>query len=102
MEAAQRNDTHRYSVSRGIPRLRKAICGWYQTKYNVTLNPDSQTIVTIGSKEGLAHLALATMGQGDAVLVPNPAYPTILTGLSLHVNIVSVCAGNHRDVQIAP
>ena len=59
VEAAQRPDTHRYSVSRGIPRLRKAICDWYQRKYDVTLDPDSETIVTIGSKEGLAHLALA-------------------------------------------
>lgn len=75
IEAAQRPDTHRYSVSRGIPRLRKAICDWYQRKYDVTLDPDAETIVTIGSKEGLAHLALATVGPGDAVLVPNPAYP---------------------------
>ena len=75
VEAAQRPDTHRYSVSRGIPRLRKAICDWYQRKYDVTLDPDSETIVTIGSKEGLAHLAMATVGPGDAVLVPNPAYP---------------------------
>lgn len=75
VEAAQRPDTHRYSVSRGIPRLRKAICDWYQRKFDVELDPDSETIVTIGSKEGLAHLALATVGPGDAVLVPNPAYP---------------------------
>ncbi|EMR12019.1 Aspartate aminotransferase [Methylophaga lonarensis MPL] len=75
VEAAQRPDTHRYSVSRGIPRLRKAICDWYLRKFDVTLDPDSETIVTIGSKEGLAHLALATVGPGDAVLVPNPAYP---------------------------
>ena len=75
VEAAQRPDTHRYSVSRGIPRLRKAICDWYQRKFDVTLDPDSETIVTIGSKEGLAHLALATVGPVDAVLVPNPAYP---------------------------
>ncbi len=74
-EAAQRGDTHRYSMSRGIPRLRKAICDWYQRKYDVTLDPETQAIVTIGSKEGLAHLALATVGPGDAVLVPNPAYP---------------------------
>ncbi len=74
-EAAQRNDTHRYSMSRGIPRLRKAICDWYQRKFDVTLDPETQAIVTIGSKEGLAHLALATVGPGDAVLVPNPAYP---------------------------
>ena len=75
VEVAQRNDTHRYSVSRGIPRLRRAICHWYQTRYAVDLDFDSEAIVTIGSKEGLAHLALATMGPGDAVLVPNPAYP---------------------------
>jgi len=75
VEAAQRGDTHRYSLSRGIPRLRKAICGWYKRRYDVDLDPESQAIVTIGSKEGLAHLALATVGPGDAVLVPNPAYP---------------------------
>jgi len=75
VDAAQRNDTHRYSVSRGIPRLRRAICNWYRDQYDVDLDPDSQAIVTIGSKEGLAHLALACMGPGDSVLVPNPAYP---------------------------
>src|SRR5210317_991794 len=74
-EAAQRSDTHRYSLSKGIPRLRKAICGWYKRRYDVDLDPQTQAIVTIGSKEGLAHLALATVGPGDAVLVPNPAYP---------------------------
>jgi alanine-synthesizing transaminase len=74
-EAAQRNDTHRYSMSKGIPRLRKAICDWYKRRYDVDLDPETQAIVTIGSKEGLAHLALATVGPGDAVLVPNPAYP---------------------------
>lgn len=75
VEAAQRPDTHRYSVSRGVPRLRRAICNWYKTEFDVNLDPDSQAIVTIGSKEGLAHLALACMGPGDSVLVPNPAYP---------------------------
>jgi len=74
-EAAQRADTHRYSLSKGIPRLRKAICDWYKRRYDVDLDPETQAIVTIGSKEGLAHLALATVGPGDAVLVPNPAYP---------------------------
>ena len=75
VEAARRGDTHRYSVSKGIPRLRRAICAWYKRRYDVDLNPDSEAIVTIGSKEGLAHLALATVGPGDAVLVPNPTYP---------------------------
>ena len=75
VETAQRGDTHRYSQSKGIPRLRKAICDWYQKRYDVTLCPDSEAIVTLGSKEGLAHLALACTGPGDAVLVPNPSYP---------------------------
>ncbi len=75
VEVAQREDTHRYSMSKGIPRLRRAICNWYMNRYSVELDPDHEAIVTIGSKEGLAHLALATMGPGDAVLVPNPAYP---------------------------
>ncbi|KAA1193469.1 alanine transaminase [Pseudohalioglobus sediminis] len=75
VETAQRGDTHRYSQSKGIPRLRKAICDWYQRRYDVTLCPDTEAIVTLGSKEGLAHLALACTGPGDAVLVPNPSYP---------------------------
>jgi len=75
VEVAQRPDTHRYSLSRGIPRLRRAICNWYQSRYEVELDPEAEAIVTIGSKEGLAHLALATVGPGDAVLVPSPAYP---------------------------
>jgi alanine-synthesizing transaminase len=75
VEVAQRRDTHRYSASKGIPRLRRAITRWYAQRFNVELNPDTEAIVTIGSKEGLAHLALATMGPGDSVLVPNPAYP---------------------------
>ena len=75
VETAQRGDTHRYSQSKGIPRLRKAICDWYQRRYDVSLDPDTEAIVTLGSKEGLAHLALATTGAGDAVLVPNPSYP---------------------------
>ena len=75
VESAQRGDTHRYSMSRGIPRLRKAICNYYKRRFDVDLDPETEAIVTIGSKEGLAHLAMATVGPGDAVLVPNPAYP---------------------------
>ena len=75
VEAVQRPDTHRYSVSKGVPRLRRAICNWYKQRFNVDLDMDTEAIVTIGSKEGLAHLALATVGSGDVVLVPNPAYP---------------------------
>jgi alanine-synthesizing transaminase len=75
VEVAERGNTHRYSMSKGIPRLRRAICNWYRDRFDVELNPDSEAIVTIGSKEGLAHLAMATVGPGDAVLVPNPSYP---------------------------
>ncbi|EED32578.1 transaminase MtnE [gamma proteobacterium NOR5-3] len=75
VEAARRPDTHRYSQSKGIPRLRKAICDWYRKRYAVELDPETEAIVTLGSKEGLAHLALATTGPGDAILVPNPSYP---------------------------
>ncbi|HJW11042.1 MAG TPA: UDP-2,3-diacylglucosamine diphosphatase [Albitalea sp.] len=80
IEAVQRPDTHRYSVSKGIPRLRRAICNWYKTRYDVDLDFDHEAIVTIGSKEGLAHLALATLDTGDIVLVPNPSYPIHIYG----------------------
>ena len=75
VEAVRRGDTHRYSQSKGIPRLRKAIANWYKTRYDVDIDPEKEAIVTIGSKEGLGHLAMATMSAGDTVLVPNPAYP---------------------------
>lgn len=74
VEAATRLDTHGYSVSKGIPRLRKAIAGWYERRYGVAIDPEEEAIVTIGSKEGLAHLMLATLDRGDTVLVPNPSY----------------------------
>jgi len=80
VEASQRLDTHGYSVSKGIPRLRKAICDWYQRRFDVSFDPDSEAIVTIGSKEGLAHLMLATLDRGDTVLVPNPSYPIHIYG----------------------
>jgi alanine-synthesizing transaminase len=95
VETARRGDTHRYSQSKGIPRLRKAICDWYQRRYDVTLDPESEAIVTLGSKEGLAHLALATTGPGDAILVPNPSYPIhpygfVISGADLrHVPMTS-------------
>ena len=77
---AQRPDTHGYSTSRGIPRLRRAISRWYQDRYDVEIDPESEAIVTIGSKEGLAHLMLATLDHGDTVLVPNPSYPIHIYG----------------------
>ena len=74
-ECANKDNVHRYSTSKGIPRLRKAISNWYEEKYSVNIDPEEEAIVTIGSKEGLAHLALATLNQGDSVIVPSPAYP---------------------------
>src|SRR6202795_1895565 len=75
VEAAQKPVNHRYSVSKGIYKLRVAICDWYRRRYGVELDPDSEAIVTIGSKEGIAHLALAILDQGDVVLAPTPTYP---------------------------
>jgi alanine-synthesizing transaminase len=80
IDAVQRPDTHGYSVSKGIPRLRRAIAQWYRSRYDVDFDPDSEAIVTIGSKEGLAHLMLATLDRGDSVLVPNPSYPIHIYG----------------------
>jgi len=95
IEATQRGDTHRYSVSKGIPRLRKAICTWYKRRYGVTLNSEKEAIVTIGSKEGLAHLALATVDKGDAVLVPNPSYP-------IHTYGFVIAGADIRHVPLVP
>jgi alanine-synthesizing transaminase len=80
IEVARKPDTHRYSLSRGIPRLRRAITNWYERRYGAALDPDTEAIVTIGSKEGIAHLCLATLDQGDIVLVPNPSYPIHIYG----------------------
>jgi alanine-synthesizing transaminase len=95
VEAAQRQDTHGYSVSKGIPRLRKAICGWYRRRYGVEFDPDSEAIVTIGSKEGLAHLMLATLDRGDTVLVPNPSYP-------IHIYGAIIAGADIRSVRMTP
>jgi alanine-synthesizing transaminase len=95
VEASQRGDTHRYSVSKGIPRLRKAIATWYQRRYGVAIDPDKEAIVTIGSKEGLSHLALATVDKGDAVLVPNPCYP-------IHTYGFVIAGADIRHVPLVP
>jgi len=95
VEVARRGNTHRYSASRGIPRLRRAICRWYAERYGVALDPEREAIVTIGSKEGLAHLALATVGQGDVVLVPNPSYP-------IHPYGMVIAGADIRHVKLVP
>ncbi len=91
VEAARKPPTHRYSVSRGLPRLRKAICNWYKSRYDVDLDPETEAIVTIGSKEGIAHLCLAILDSRDTVLVPNPTYPIHIYGpVIAGAHIVSV------------
>lgn len=95
VEVATRDNTHGYSVSKGIPRLRRAITGWYERRYGVSFDPDSEAIVTIGSKEGLAHLMLATLDRGDTVLVPNPSYP-------IHIYGAVIAGANIRSVPMAP
>ena len=95
VEVAKRPDTHGYSASKGIPRLRRAITHWYKTRYNVDFDPDSEAIVTIGSKEGLAHLMLATLDRGDTVLVPNPSYP-------IHIYGAVIAGADIRSVQMTP
>jgi alanine-synthesizing transaminase len=95
VEAANRENTHRYSVSKGIPRLRKAICDWYRRRFDVDLDPETEAIVTIGSKEGLAHLAMAVVDRGDVVLVPNPAYP-------IHPFGFVIAGADVRHVPIGP
>ncbi len=75
VEAATKAPNHRYSVSRGVYKLRSAVTDWYKRRYDVDLDPDSEAIVTIGSKEGIAHLAIAILDQGDVVVAPTPTYP---------------------------
>jgi len=95
VEASERPTTHGYSVSKGIPRLRKAITDWYSRRFQVEFDPDSEAIVTIGSKEGLAHLMLATLDAGDTVLVPNPSYP-------IHIYGAVIAGANIRSVRMTP
>ncbi|MGI4854718.1 MAG: alanine transaminase [Janthinobacterium lividum] len=98
IEAARRQQTHRYSLSKGIPRLRKAICNWYQQRYGVEFDPATEAIMTIGSKEGIAHLCLAVLDKGDTVLVPNPSYPIHIYGPVLAgADVLSVPINDSTD-----
>jgi alanine-synthesizing transaminase len=95
VEAAQNPRNHRYSASKGITRLRKAITSWYRDRYGVELDPDTEAIATIGAKEGLAHLVLAMLQPGDGALVPNPTYP-------IHSYSVVIADGDLRSVPLIP
>ena len=93
IEAAKNPKNYRYSASRGITKLRHAICAWYQRNYDVNLDPDTEAIVTMGSKEGLAHLALAMVAPGDVVLTPTPSYP-------IHPYSVIIAGGEVRGFSL--
>jgi alanine-synthesizing transaminase len=95
VEAARNPRNHRYSASKGITRLRKAVTTWYRTRYGVELDPETEAIATIGAKEGMAHLALAVLQPGDGVLVPNPTYP-------IHSYSVVIADGDLRSVPLVP
>jgi alanine-synthesizing transaminase len=95
VEAAKRNNTHRYSLSKGIPRVRRAICSWYKCRFDVEMDPETEAIFTIGSKEGIAHLMLATLSTGDIVLVPNPSYP-------IHIYGPVIAGADIRHVTMTP
>src|SRR5713101_2122516 len=95
VEAAAKGANHRYSVSRGVFKLRLAICDWYRRRYGVELDPDSEAIVTMGSKEGLGHLVLAMLGPGDVVFCPSPTYP-------IHQYSVIIAGGDLRTIPLMP
>jgi alanine-synthesizing transaminase len=98
IEAAQKEPNHRYSVSKGIYKLRLAICDWYKRNHDVDLDPDSEAIATIGSKEGIAHLALAITSPGDSVLVPTPTYPIHTYAFILaNADVIHVPLGPDND-----
>ncbi len=93
VEAARNPRNHRYSLSRGIPKLRQAICAWYKRKYDVDLDPDTETIATIGAKEGISHLVMAILGPGDIAMVPNPTYP-------IHAYSVIIAGADVRSISL--
>ncbi len=93
IEAARNPRNHRYSLSRGIPKLRQAICAWYKRKYDVDLDPDTEAIATIGAKEGISHLMMAIMGPGDIAMVPNPTYP-------IHAYSVIIAGADVRSISL--
>jgi alanine-synthesizing transaminase len=93
-EAARNARNHRYSASKGITRLREAICEWYRRRYGVALDPATEAIATIGAKEGMSHLALAVVEPGDLALVPTPTYP-------IHTYSIIIAGGEVRRVPLS-
>ncbi len=95
VEAVRNPRNHRYSATRGITNLRLAIANWYKRRYNVDVDPGDEVVVTMGAKEGIGHLVLATISQGEVVFVPNPAYP-------IHSYSVVIAGGDLRTIPLLP
>ncbi len=95
VEAARNPKNHRYSASRGIKKLREAIANWYKRRYDVDIDPETEAIVSIGAKEGLAHLTLAVIRPGDVAMVPSPTYP-------IHTYCSIIAGGDIRTVPLSP
>lgn len=95
VEAARNPRNHRYSVTRGIYKLRLAVANWYKRKYDVDVDPETEIVVTMGAKEGLGHLVLATISQGEVVFVPDPGYP-------IHMYSVVIAGGDLRTIPLTP
>jgi len=95
VEAARNPRNHRYSVTRGIPKLRRAISDWYDRRYKVSIDPEREAIVTMGAKEGIGHLVLACVCPGEVVVVPDPTYP-------IHTYSVVIAGGDLRTIPLMP
>src|SRR4030065_1475501 len=93
IEAVKNPRNHRYSASKGIFKLRLAMTDFYRRRFDVELDPETECVVTIGAKEGIGHLVLATIGPGDVVLVPDPTYP-------IHAYSVVIAGGDLRSVPL--
>jgi alanine-synthesizing transaminase len=95
LEAAEKGPNHRYSASAGITKLRHAISAWYKRRFDVDIDPEDEAVVTMGAKEGAAHLVLATISPGDVVFAPNPTYP-------IHPYSAIIAGGDVRSIPIGP
>lgn len=93
IDSIKKSKTHRYSSSQGITKLRVAICDWYKRKYNVDLDPNTEAVVTMGSKEGFANLVQAITNRGDSAIVPDPCYP-------IHSQAFLLAGGNVHGIKL--
>ena len=95
IETVRNPRTHRYSTSRGIPGLRRAISAYYERRHNVTVDPDREVVVNLGSKEGFVNLAQAIVAPGDVIIAPNPTYP-------IHSYAFMIAGASIRHLPLTP